>query len=149
MLWKYCKLQRIKKGNQRDNMEIFNTKKLFGSLEQDEKSDIQIKKLTNGIMAVYIAELKAGKKLSAHYHKEGEEIYQILDGVGIIEIGKLSGDTILWNGSYEVNAGDIFEVAPKMVHRLSNNGTNSLRLIFFAPASHLGEDRIFIKESKL
>jgi len=125
-------------------MEIFNTKKLFGSLEQDEKSDIQIKKVTDGIMAVYIAELKAGKKLSAHYHNEGVEIYQILDGEGIIEIGKLSGDTILWDGSYEVNAGDVFEVAPKMVHRLSSHDMKDLRLIFFTTDSHLGEDRIFV-----
>lgn len=125
-------------------MEIFNTKKLFGSLAQDEKSDIQIKKVTDGFMAVYIAELKAGKKLSAHYHKEGVEIYQILDGEGIIEIGTLSGDTVIWNGSYEVTAGDVFEVAPKMVHRLSNHDTKDLLLIFFTTASHLGEDRIFV-----
>lgn len=125
-------------------MEIFNIKKLFGTLEQDEKSDIQIRKVTDGIMAVYIAELKAGKKLSAHYHNEGEEIYQILDGEGIIEIGKLSGDAIIWNGSYDVKAGDVFEVAPKMVHRLSNHETKDLRLIFFTTASHLGDDRIFV-----
>jgi mannose-6-phosphate isomerase-like protein (cupin superfamily) len=95
-------------------------------------------------MAVYIAELKAGKKLSAHYHKEGVEIYQILDGEGIIEIGKLSGYTTLWDGSYEVRPGDVFEIAPKMVHRLSNHGWKELRLIFFTTPSHLGEDRIFI-----
>ncbi|MDD3169838.1 MAG: cupin domain-containing protein [Eubacteriales bacterium] len=125
-------------------MELFNTKELFGSLEQDEKSDIQIRKLTDGTMAVYLAELKAGKKLSAHYHKEGGEIYQILDGAGTIEIGALSGDTIQWDCSYEVKAGDVFEIAPMMVHRLSNPGANALRLIFFTAASHLGEDRIFI-----
>ena len=125
-------------------MEIYNTKKLFGSLIKDEKSDIQIKKVTNGAMAVYIAELQGGKKLSAHYHNEGDEIYQILEGEGMIEIGELSGDGVIWRDSHEVMAGDVFEIAPKMVHRLSNQSTEKLRLIFFTAASHLGNDRTFI-----
>lgn len=125
-------------------MEIYNTKKLFGSLRKDEKSDIQIQRVTNGSMAVYIAELQGGKKLSAHYHNEGDEIYQILDGEGMIEIGELSGGGVIWKGSHEVKAGDVFEIAPKMIHRLSNHSTGSLRLIFFTAASHLGEDRTFI-----
>jgi mannose-6-phosphate isomerase-like protein (cupin superfamily) len=125
-------------------MEIINIKKLFGGLLKDEKSDIQIKKVTDGNMAVYIAELQGGKKLSAHYHNEGDEIYQILEGEGMIEIGALSGDGVTWENSYEVKAGDVFAVAPKMVHRLSNRSTANLRLVFFTPAAHLGEDRTFI-----
>ncbi|HYF81940.1 MAG TPA: cupin domain-containing protein [Clostridia bacterium] len=125
-------------------MEVFNIYQMFSQLIQDEKSDIQVLKLTDGIMSMLIAELKAGKKLSAHYHNEGVEIYQIFEGEGNVELGKLSGDTILWDNSYTVKTGDVFEVQPKMVHRLSNNSDKVLRIIFFAPPSHLGEDRIFI-----
>jgi mannose-6-phosphate isomerase-like protein (cupin superfamily) len=125
-------------------MEIYNIKNLFGSLMKDDKSDIQIKEVTGGTMAVYIAELQGGKKLSAHYHNEGDEIYQILEGEGRIEIGELSGDSVSWKNSYEVKAGDVFEIAPKMVHRLSNHSAESLQLIFFTKPSHLGEDRTFI-----
>jgi mannose-6-phosphate isomerase-like protein (cupin superfamily) len=125
-------------------MEIVNMKNLFGSLPKDEKSDIQIKKVTDGTMAVYIAELQGGKKLSAHYHNEGDEIYQILDGEGTIEIGELSGDGVIWKDRLEVKAGDVFNVAPKKVHRLSNQSTENLRLVFFTAASHLGDDRTFI-----
>lgn len=125
-------------------MEIVNMKDLFGSLPKDEKSDIQIRKVTDGTMAVYIAELQGGKMLSAHYHDEGDEIYQILDGEGMIEIGELTGDSVMWKANYQVKAGDVFEIAPKMVHRLSNQSTEDLRLIFYTAASHLGNDRTFI-----
>jgi mannose-6-phosphate isomerase-like protein (cupin superfamily) len=125
-------------------MEIFNVNQLFTHLKQDEKSDIQILKLTDGIMSMLIAELKAGKKLSAHYHNEGAEIYQVFEGEGNVELGKLSGDTVIWDTSFAVKAGDVFEVEPKVVHRLSNNTDKVLRIIFFAPPSHLGEDRVFL-----
>lgn len=125
-------------------MEIFNTSQLFSQLKPDPESDIQMLKLIDGTMSLLIAELKAGKKLSAHYHNEGTEIYQILSGEGIIELGKLSDKTIIWNKSFTVNTGDIFEIEPNIVHRLSNDGTDVLRLIFLAPPSHLDEDRVFL-----
>ena len=125
-------------------MEVFNINQSFSHLKQDEKSDIQILKLTDGIMSMLIAELKAGKKLSAHYHNEGAETYQVFEGEGNVELGKLSGDTVQWESNFTVKAGDVFDVPPKMVHRLSNNSDKALRIIFFAPPSHLGEDRTFI-----
>ncbi|MEI7475266.1 MAG: cupin domain-containing protein [bacterium] len=125
-------------------MELFNTKELLKHLNQDEKSDIQIQKVTNGVISLFIAELKAGKTLAAHYHNEGDEIYQILAGKGNIEIGELSGDEVKWINDYTVSSGDIFEIKPKIVHRLSNNSDEALQLIFFTPSNHLNEDRIFI-----
>ena len=125
-------------------MEIQNVNLLFDHLVKDEESDIQMLKLTNGIMQLLIAELKDGKKLLSHYHKEGTEIYQILSGEGKIELGELLGDAIKWNDSFTIRAGDVFEIMPNVVHRLSNYGGEVLRMIFFAPPSHMGEDRTFL-----
>jgi len=126
-------------------MEIQNVNQLFDQLVKDEKSDIQILKLTGGIMSLLLAELKVGKRLPAHYHNEGTEIYQILSGEGKIELGELSGSAVIWNDSYTVKTGDVFEMMPKVVHRLSNDSGEVLRMIFFAPPSHLcDEDRTFI-----
>mgnify|MGYP001331221480 CR=1 FL=1 len=126
-------------------MKIHNINLLFNHLVKDEKSDIQMLKLTNGMTSLLIAELKSKKKLPAHYHNEGTEIYQILSGEGKIEIGELSCETVIWNQSFTIKAGDVFEVMPKVVHRLSNDSGEVLRMIFFAPPSHLcDEDRIFI-----
>jgi mannose-6-phosphate isomerase-like protein (cupin superfamily) len=72
-------------------------------------------------------------------------IISINFGEGKIELGELSGSAVIWNDSYTVKTGDVFEMMPKVVHRLSNDSGEVLRMIFFAPPSHLcDEDRTFI-----
>lgn len=130
-------------------MKIQNINNLFDSLVQDEKSDIQMLSLTKGEVSLIMAELKPEKKLPAHYHNKGTEIYQILSGEGQIEIGELSPTGVTWLHSLIIKAGDVFEVTPKMVHRLSNHSTLALRMVFLTPPSHLGDDRIFIDQEVL
>ena len=62
----------------------------------------------------------------------------------LIELGQGDGTSVAWNASFLIKAGDVFEVPPAMVHKLSNPGIEALRLIFFTPPSHLGEDRLFV-----
>lgn len=125
-------------------MEVNNLNQLFDHLIKDEESDIQTKHVINGDVSLLIAELKAGKKLPAHYHTKGGEIYQVISGKGCIELGQLSEDNrIEWNETFDLQAGDILEIEPLVVHRLLG-GSEDLRLIFITPPSHLGEDRIFV-----
>ncbi len=125
-------------------MEKLNIKNLFDQLRKDEKSDIQTLELIKGSRSFLIAELKAGKTLSAHYHNEGSEIYHILSGRGKMEIGTLSGTKVIWKEHFDVTPNDLFEVKDRVVHRLSNDGDENLKIVFVTPPSHLGEDRIFI-----
>jgi len=91
-----------------------------------------------------IAELKSGRKLPAHYHVHGDEIYQVLSGRGCMEVGELyENESVRWIESLELKSGDVIKIEPMAVHRLSG-GNEDLRLIFVTPPSHLGEDRIFI-----
>jgi mannose-6-phosphate isomerase-like protein (cupin superfamily) len=124
-------------------MQMHNMETIFAQLGQDAKSDIQMLKLTDGVMVLFAAELKAGKKLPAHYHREGSEVYQILGGDGVFELGQWDGVLVTWSDRVLVSAGDIFEVQAGLVHRLSG-GAEDLRMIFFTPPSHLGEDRFFL-----
>ncbi|MHC1719434.1 MAG: cupin domain-containing protein [Clostridiaceae bacterium] len=125
-------------------MKIQNINLLFASLIQDEKSDVQMLPLTEGAMSLILAELKTNKKLPAHYHSEGTEIYQIISGEGTVEFGELQNGNVLWGDRLKIKEGDVFEVMPYIVHRLSNYGNEVLRMIFFAPSSHMGSDRTFI-----
>ena len=125
-------------------MEKLNIDASFKKLEQDEKSDIRILELIkSGTTSFFIAELKPGKKLPAHYHKEGSEIYHVLTGKGKMELGTLSGEEVLWQKSLDFTPNDILEVKPSIVHRLANDGDENLRIVFITPPSHLGDDRIF------
>lgn len=125
-------------------MNKFNIPLSFDKLEQDEKSDIQILKLIDGSTSVFIARLLPGKTLSAHYHNEGSEIYQVLSGKGKMETGKLSKARVKWDKSFDIGQGDIFEIKAGTVHCLSNENQKELNLIFITPPSHLKEDRLFI-----
>jgi mannose-6-phosphate isomerase-like protein (cupin superfamily) len=126
-------------------MNIHNLNESFDRLVKDEKSDIQTCQVIEGELSLLIAELKAGKKLPAHYHTCGSEIYQVLSGEGRVELGeRCENSTIHWNEAFDLRAGDVFEVKAGRVHCLSG-GDEDLRLIFFTPPSHLGEDRIFIQ----
>ncbi|THB76420.1 MAG: cupin domain-containing protein [Desulfobacteraceae bacterium] len=125
-------------------MEKFNIKSSFNQLNQDEKSDIELCRLIDGETSFLIAELKPGKTLPAHFHTEGSEIYHILSGTGKMETGKVSKNSVAWEGSHKIAAGDVFEIKSNVVHRLSNEGTDSLKIVFVTPPSHLGDDRFFI-----
>ncbi len=125
-------------------MEIRNLGQLLGQLVKDEKSDIQMLRLSDDVLSLFVARLSAGKKLPAHYHRQGSEIYQILAGDGCFELGALSEQGVNWETRVDVGAGDIFEVPAGKVHRLSG-GSQDLQLVFFTPSTHLGDDRIFIE----
>ncbi len=129
-------------------MEIRNLHQLSGSLVKDEKSDIQVLRLTDDVMSIYLARLTAGRKLPAHYHSHGREVYQILAGDGRFEMGELKEYGVQWTVNRVVGAGDIFEVPEGAVHRLTG-GDEDLQLIFFTSPAHLGDDRTFITEEKL
>jgi mannose-6-phosphate isomerase-like protein (cupin superfamily) len=125
-------------------MKTHNLKDVFGHLDKDEKSDIHMLQLTEGPIAIFAAELKAGKKLPAHFHNEGAEIYQILGGDGTFELGQLVDGETRWEERLQVKEGDLFEVQAGKVHRLSG-GKEDLRLLFITPPAHLGNDRTFIE----
>ena len=126
-------------------MKVVNINGCFGDLVQDEKSDIQTLKIIDSEMSLMIAELKPEKKLSAHYHTSGSEIYQVLEGEGAMETGAFIEGAVCWEDRCQLKAGDVFEILPNIVHRLANTSKNSLRLIFLTPPSHLFDDRFFIE----
>ncbi len=125
-------------------MNVLNIHECFNDLVQDEKSDIQILKMIGSEMSLIIAELKPEKKLGAHYHTVGSEIYHVLEGEGAMEIGLLVDGEYKFQENCLLKAGDVFEILPNVVHRLVNTSKNTLKFVFLTPSPHLTEDRIFI-----
>ncbi|HUW63621.1 MAG TPA: cupin domain-containing protein [Spirochaetia bacterium] len=97
-------------------------------------------------LGLYCATLGPHKKVGAHFHKEGVEIYLIVEGSGIIHTGisAINGQ-VSWNPSVPVQKGDVFSITPGQVHQLENTGDDNLLLVFGCPASHLGNDRTMVK----
>jgi mannose-6-phosphate isomerase-like protein (cupin superfamily) len=126
-------------------MTVHNLNEMFSQLVPDPRSDIQTRRVVDGPPSLILAELKPEKKLGAHYHTVGSEIYHVLEGVGVMEIGELADGGVHWAAPINLKAGDVLEVPARAVHRLSNPGSKPLRLVFFAPPNHLNdEDRFFV-----
>ncbi len=83
--------------------------------------------------------------VTAHYHKNGSEIYQIIRGKGLIHTGLPSGnDMVTWNQSVDLKSGDCFMVDEGQVHQLENTGSESMIACFVCPAAHIGHDRFIV-----
>ena len=131
-----------------DEQTIVNN--LFEKIESaklDEAVGIRVTHLTGSAeFSFFGAEVGSNKKVGAHYHKSGIEIYQIVEGRGIIHIGRPdSNNKVNWHNTLRVKKGDCFTVNEGEVHQLVNKSDNKLIAIFGCPKSHLSSDRVVVK----
>jgi len=113
----------------------------------DPEVGIRITHLTdNEHISSYAAEINPHKKIRAHYHKSGIEIYQVIEGEGVIYTGKSDVNrNISWSPPLNLKKGDCITVHEGNIHQLFNNSDERLIVIFVCPSSHMGEDRIIVK----
>jgi len=125
---------------------VTNFTESLKTAQMDPAVGIRIVKVTgNDQTGLYVAELGASRSVTAHYHKNGSEIYQIIYGEGIIHTGLPSGnDTVTWNQSADLKSGDCFMVEEGQVHQLENTGSEPMIACFVCPAAHIGHDRFIV-----
>jgi mannose-6-phosphate isomerase-like protein (cupin superfamily) len=93
-----------------------------------------------------VAELAPHSCITAHYHRDGNEIYQIVHGEGKLYTGVPSTDSVVtWDTPVIVIRGDCFTILEGQVHQLENTGLLPMIVIIFCPAAHIGHDRFIIK----
>ncbi len=78
---------------------------------------------------LHVTRLEPGTRVKAHRHMEGEELYIIVSGEGL-----------LYTGTVDESA------QTEQVHQLHNTGSGPLVLIFGCPDSHLGADRSIVPD---
>jgi mannose-6-phosphate isomerase-like protein (cupin superfamily) len=120
----------------------------------DDVVGIRVAHLTgNEEFSFFGAEIAPRKKVGAHYHTSGIEIYQILEGNGTMHIGiSDENNDVKWHNSLSVKKGDCFTVNEGEVHQLVNENNNRLIAIVGCPKSHLSTDRTVVEgygDSKL
>ena len=130
-------------------MEIKNIAIALDRAPLDEKAGIKLVKMTgNDELSVYAADISPNTSLNPHYHKVGIETYQILEGKGLMKVGKLVNDYVDWEETFEAVTGDCFSIPAGTVHQIINQSDVNLRAIFSCPASHVGHDRYFVLEQE-
>lgn len=126
-------------------MDVFNLYHLLDHAGIDEKTGIRIELVTgDDQFSFYVAEIFPETRLKAHYHTRGIELYQILEGTGIMKIGTRTGDSVTWDEELTVGKGDCFTIPQGRVHQLGNMTDQPLVAGFTCPPSHLGDDRFFL-----
>jgi mannose-6-phosphate isomerase-like protein (cupin superfamily) len=129
-------------------VKITNWEKALNHAKADSAVGIRIAPLTEDIyFGMYVTEILPSKKVGAHYHQEGIEVYSILSGYGILHtaLPDHQNDPIDIR-SKPVKAGDFFNIHPGVIHQLANTGNEPLILVFGCPASHLSSDRILTED---
>ena len=95
---------------------------------------------------LFAAEIGPHKRVGAHFHGEGLEIYQIVEGRGDMHVGKPLGDgQTEWHATARVQKGDCFTVQAGEVHQLINDHDERLIALFGCPKSHLSTDRTMVQ----
>ena len=113
----------------------------------DPAVGIRVVPLTgNDDFTFFAAEIGPRKRVGAHYHDQGAEIYQIVEGQGVIHIGKPTGEgRTNWISATAVKKGDCFTIQSGEVHQLINDNDARLVALFGCPKSHLSTDRTMVK----
>jgi len=132
------------------SLGVSNIYEALKDAKWDETVGIKIVKLTgNDSFAFYASEIDAYKRVVAHYHTEGVEVYQVIEGKGNIYIGTPKDDgEVDWKQPVSVKAGDCFTVNSPEVHQLVNISSERLVIVFACPFSHISTDRIIVKGVK-
>ena len=132
------------------SVEINNLFRTLAGKPLDPAVGIRLARLSGeDAFCFYGAEISAGTKLSAHFHREGPEIYYILAGNGRMSLGDLEGEAgVAWKEVFDVAAGDCFTVKPGQAHQLENNGSDTLNALFGCSATHLTTDRTVLGASR-
>jgi mannose-6-phosphate isomerase-like protein (cupin superfamily) len=127
--------------------EVRNLFELVKTAPVDPAVGIRIVQVPgNDHVGLYVAELGPHTRVTAHYPRAGNEIYQIVHGEGKLYTGIPSSDSVVtWDTPVIVSSGDCFTVQEGLAHQLENTGSLPLIAIIFCPAAHIGHDRFIIK----
>lgn len=128
-------------------MDVTNIYEALKKAKTDKAVGIKSIRLSgDDNLALYAAEIDGNKSVGAHYHTEGKEIYQIVEGKGEMHLGiPVSVKEVIWKESTEVKKGDCFTVNENQVHQLVNTSSEKLIIIFACPYSHISTDRIVME----
>jgi mannose-6-phosphate isomerase-like protein (cupin superfamily) len=126
-------------------MDIVNIDLELKEALTDDVTGVKLVRITgDSEISIYAAEIAPNTALKPHYHKNGIEIYQVLNGCGTMKVGNYENNLAIWEDSFEVTSGDCFSISASKVHQIINNSDKVLRTIFTCPVDHLGQDRFFI-----
>lgn len=87
--------------------------------------------------SVATVEIKPSSASSLHFHKQVHEVYKIVAGQGIIELG---------TEVYEIGVGDMVYIPSGVAHRVRNTSNTRLLLVAFCSPPFSEADTVIVEE---
>ena len=81
------------------------------------------------------ARLPRGASTTPHYHPRAEEIYYILEGSGLMRIGKQAT---------KVGVGDAIAIPPGQIHQITNSGNSILKFLCCCAPAYEHDDTVLV-----
>jgi mannose-6-phosphate isomerase-like protein (cupin superfamily) len=82
------------------------------------------------------ARLAPGQQTTPHYHKRTEEIYYILSGQGLMQLGDIQRPVV---------AGDAIAIPPGQVHTITNTGGETLTFLCCCAPGYEHGDTVLVE----
>ncbi len=125
---------------------VINLSQALKEAENDPEAGIAIAPLSmSNAYCLFSAEIKAGHKVSCHYHPVSDEIYTVYGGSGVIYTSVVGFNNRLHKiHAREIHPGDSFTIPSGVAHQLK--AISDLTLLFVCPEEHTGYDREFVQD---
>jgi len=129
-------------------MEVKNIYEALKTAPEDPKVNIKHALVVEGKnIGYHVAEVS--QQVQAHVHRNGDEIYHVLKGEGLMHVGKVTfkGDKpvkVVWAPPVKVKPDDVFNITEGHAHSLKNTGKTPLIISFICPHTHLTTDRSIV-----
>jgi mannose-6-phosphate isomerase-like protein (cupin superfamily) len=120
-------------------MDIFNIDRVpaFTTKDGSEIRELLAPRNSKDIARQSLAEarLAPGGRTTPHYHPVTEEIYYILAGAGLMQIG---------DETRQVGPGDAIAIPPGAVHTIENTGDQTLKFLCCCAPAYEHDDTVMV-----
>jgi mannose-6-phosphate isomerase-like protein (cupin superfamily) len=101
---------------------IFSTRETVHYRFPTHVNDLVMDRADAETSEVFLVVLEPGEGPPLHLHRDTEQVFFMLEGTGVLQIGKDLE-------SYPVNPGDVVRIPPHALHRIQCHGSKPLRYL--------------------
>ncbi|MBZ5499511.1 MAG: cupin domain-containing protein [Acidobacteriia bacterium] len=104
------------------NKFVFSTKETVRYRFPTHVNDLVMDRAEAETSEVFLVVLEPGEGPPLHVHHDTEQIFYIMEGAGVLQVGELLQ-------SCPVNPGDVVRIPPHTLHRVQCQGSHALRYL--------------------
>ncbi len=108
---------------------VFSTHETIHYRFPTHTNDLVIDRAHSDASEVFIVVLEPGEAPPLHAHHDTEQIFHVMEGTGMLEIGEVSKRYPVKPGVYPVQAGDIVRIPTHTFHRILCTSAQPMRYL--------------------